>query len=137
MVLRKILAKEKRNSSNIYLYINEENNLCYSYEFSAYMLSRLLNTKLEENKKRLGTTFFYTQLSIQTVVEELSGPNTLVGDDLITVILDNPICCLLWKIEFDDLKNTQGKFYDKFIVYLRKIFVRRRFFLLNEQKMKV
>lgn len=129
MVLKKILAKEKQNLYKIYLYINEENSLCYSYEFSAYLLSQLLDTKLEETKKKLGDTFFYTQLSIQAVVNQFSGQNTMVGDDLITVVLDNHlISCLQWKLEFDNLKNTQKKFYNKFIVYIRRIFCKRRFF---------
>lgn len=128
MVLKKILAKEKQNIYKIYLYINEENSLCYSYEFSAYLLSQLLNTKLEETRKKLGTTFFYTQLSIQAVVDQFSGPNTMVGDDMITVVLDNTTRCLQWKLEFDNLKNTQEKFYNKFIVYLRKTFCKSRFF---------
>lgn len=129
MVLEKILAKEKQNLYKIYLYINEENSLCYSYEFSAYLLSQLLNTKLEETKKKLGDTFFYTQLSVQAVVDHFSGQNTMVGDDLITVVLDNHlICCFQWKLEFDSLKNTQKKFYNKFIVYIRRIFCKRRFF---------
>lgn len=136
MVLKQILAKEKQNFYKIYLYINEENNLCYSYEFSAYLLSQLLNTKLEETRKKLGATFYYTQLSIQAVVDQLSGPNTMVGDDVITVVLDNTTHCLQWKLEFDNLKNTQKRFYNKFIVYLRKIFCKRRFLKLNEQNMK-
>ena len=122
MVLKKILEKERHNSYKIYLYINEEDSSCYSYEFSAYLLTRLLNTKLEETKKKLGTAFFYTQLSLQAEVERLSGPNTMVGDELITVVLDDPIRCFQWKLEFDNLKNAQGKSYDKFIECIRKIF---------------
>lgn len=119
MVMKNILAKEKHNLSNIYLYINEENNLCYSYDFSAYMLIKLLNTELKKGKMK--NTFFYN-LSIQEVIERFSGLETKVGDDRITVTMDNLPRCFQWKSEFSALKNTHRRFYMKFILYIRSMF---------------
>lgn len=111
MVPKDMFEIEKHNFDKIYLYIDAENNLCYSYEFSAYLLTRLLNTlKLEENiEKELKTVSFFTQLSIQLAVDRFFGSNTTVGDDCITVVLDDPNCCMQWKLEFDDLKEKQRK----------------------------
>lgn len=122
MVLKEIVEKEKLNCYKIYLYIDVENNLCYSYEFSAYLLTRLLNIKMEESKQKLGTALFFTQLSIQSVVEWFSGPNTMVSDDLITVVLDDPNRCLQWKLEFDDLKAKQRKVCNKLVKCIHGLF---------------
>lgn len=49
MDLQKILEKESKNSHNIYMYVDMENDRCIAYEFSAYLLTRLFKAlKLAE-----------------------------------------------------------------------------------------
>lgn len=110
MDLHVIYKKESENNNNIYMYVEKE-DICCAYGFSAYLLTRLFGAlKLKEEKKsELGTIVFVTQLSIQFVVDNLSGPNTSVGDDFIRVIIDNPSRCIQWRAEFEELKIQQQK----------------------------
>lgn len=115
MNLKEVLEKEKKNFNKIYLYIDTENNLCYAYEFSAYMLTRLLDSLELKEKTESGTIVFSTQLPIQSVVKCFSGPNTSVGDDFVRIDVDEPQNCIQWKSEFKELKTNQHKSHNKLL----------------------
>lgn len=115
MKLKGVLQKEKKNFNKIYLYIDTENNLCYAYEFSAYLLTRLLGSLELKERTESGTIVFSTQLPIQSVVNCFSGPNTSVGDDFIRIDIDEPRNCIQWKAEFNELKTNQHKSHNKLL----------------------
>lgn len=108
MDLYEIYKKEDENQNKIYLYIREEDR-CYAYGFSAYLLTQLFNTISlhKDAKPESGTAICIVQLSIQFVVDNLSTLNIAVGDDYITIVIDDPNHCTQWKTEFDELMNHQ------------------------------
>lgn len=115
MDLKEVLEKERKNFNKIYLYIDTENNLCYAYEFSAYLLTRLLESLELKEKAESGTIIFFTQLPILSVVKCFSGPNTSVGDDFVRIDIDELQNCIQWKAEFDELKTNQHKSHNKLL----------------------
>ena len=117
MSLKEVLENEKKNFNKIYLYIDTENSLCYAYEFSAYLLTKLLDSLELKKKTESGTIVFSVGLSVQSVVNQFSGENTAVGDEFVRITVDEPRNCIQWKAEFNELKTnrqkTDGEIFNK------------------------
>lgn len=109
MNLKKMLEQEKDNFNKIYLYIDAETSLCYAYEFSAYLLTRLLDSLELKEGIESEMLVFSAQLPIQSVVKQFSGENTAIGDDFVRIIVDEPRNCIQWKAEFNELKINRQK----------------------------
>lgn len=108
MDLERMIEKENTNRNRIFLYMADD-GFCLTYEFSAYLLTRLFDTlKLEEEKfPQAGAILYVARVSAGLVVEQFSGTETTVGNNYIKVILDNEPRCAQWRKEFDELKIQQ------------------------------
>lgn len=122
MNLKEVLENEKKNFNKIYLYIDTENSLCYAYEFSAYMLTRLLDSLELKEKVEYGRNVFSVGLSVQSVVNQFSGENTVVGDEFVRITVVELHNCIQWKAEFNELKTNRqkanGKLFNKILGFL-------------------
>lgn len=109
MDIKKILEKEKKNYNKIYLYIDAEQEICHTYELSAYLLYKVFDSLeiLEETDKYLETTFFFNKVPLEKIVERFADSNTTVGDRYIKIVLDDPNRCMQWRAEFEKLKKLQ------------------------------
>lgn len=109
MDIKKILETEKKNYNKIYLYIDTEQEICRAYELSAYLLYKVSDSLeiLKGTDKYLETTFFFTKVPLEKIVERFTDPNTTVGDRYIKIVLDGPNRCMQWRAEFEKLKKLQ------------------------------
>lgn len=113
MDLQKILEKESKNSHNIYMYVDMENDRCIAYEFSAYLLTRLFKAlKLAEGViPGTGIYFYVTRLPLRFIVDHFDGHNTSIGEEYIKVVLNNKKNCSKRRTEFDRKKREWNEIY--------------------------
>ncbi len=109
MDAQRIKKIEKSNRNAIYLYINAD--YCTAYEFSAYLLSKLLEgLKLDEMRvPTVGAIFYFVKLPIENIVKHFSGYNVTVQDEYIRIVLNDEVRCPGWRNCFDELKIQQQK----------------------------
>lgn len=109
MLQKEILEREKKNYNKIYLYIDAESNLCYAYDFSACIVTKLFDVQNTGIKEVSGieTPVYTLQLPLQFVVEQFDNFNTLVDDQFIKVIIKQLSRCIQWRVEFEELKMQQ------------------------------
>lgn len=106
MIRQEILEREKGNYNKVYLYIDTENDLCYAYDFSAYLVTKLFETQKLETKEEvwMETVVYTLQLPLQFVADQFDAPHTLIDAQFIKFIIDRLPHCIQWKFEFEELK---------------------------------
>lgn len=109
MDLKERIEIEKTNHNRIYLYMDEEKDCYKAYEFSAYLIVKLLNSlKLEEEVSLEVRDFLYTvKIDSRVANERFSGFGIEESEGCIQVPLHDVIYTAKWREAFDSLKEKQ------------------------------
>lgn len=111
MNLKEKIEIEKTNPNRIYLYRDEEDGYCKAYEFSAYLITKLISSiELKEEPFMEIEDFLYTAIVEQKfITDRFSGFGIEQSEGCMQVSLYDLIYTAKWRKEFDILKEQQRK----------------------------
>lgn len=111
MDLKEKIEIEKTNPNRIYLYMDEEDGCCKAYEFSAYLITKIISSlELKEEPSMEIKDFLYTiKVMPQLITSRFSGFGIEQSEGCMQVPLYDLIYTAKWRKEFDILKEQQRK----------------------------